>query len=112
MYKDLITSKSRVGLIDFFLQNSNGMFHVREVVRQTHDEINAIRRELQFLEKNNILTREPRANRVYYQLNKDYIFFYDLLVMGVKSIGLGKEFLDNKIKLGKVKYAMFSGRFA
>jgi len=112
MYKDLITSKSRIGLLEFFLQHPNEMFHVREIVRQTEDEINAIRRELQFLEKNNILTREPRANRVYYQLDKNYPFFYDLLVMGIKSIGLGKEVLDNRIKLGKIKYAMFSGRFA
>ncbi len=112
MFKDLITSKSRIGLLEFFLKHSREMFHVREIVRQTEDEINAIRRELQFLEKKGILMREPRANRVYYQLNKNYIFFYDLLVMGVKSIGLGKEVLDNRIKLGKIKYAMFSGRFA
>ncbi|HUD44601.1 MAG TPA: hypothetical protein VMR41_03615 [Patescibacteria group bacterium] len=111
MFKDLITSKSRIGLLEFFLKQPNEMFHVREIVRQTGDEINAIRRELLYLGKNGILTREPRANRVYFYLNKQYPFFYDLLVMGAKSIGLGNDVLANRVKLGKIKYAMFSGRF-
>jgi len=87
------------------------MLHVREVVRRTSDEINAVRRELAFLEKKGILTREPRANRVYYYLNKNYPFYYDLIRIGSKSVGLGADILKNKVKLGRIKYAMFSGRF-
>ena len=51
MFKDLITSKSRIGLLEFFLKHPKEMFHVREIVRQTGDEINAVRRELLFLGK-------------------------------------------------------------
>ena len=87
------------------------MLHVREAVRRTSDEINAVRRELAFLEKKGILTREPRANRVYYYLNKNYPFYYDLIRIGSKSVGLGADILKNKVKLGRIKYAMFSGRF-
>jgi DNA-binding transcriptional ArsR family regulator len=87
------------------------MFHVRELVRRTNDEINAVRRELSFLEKKGILDREPRANRVYYSLSKQYPFYYDLLRIGSKNIGLGAEIIKNRVKLGKIKYAMFSGRF-
>jgi hypothetical protein len=87
------------------------MFHVRECVRRTGDEINAVRRELQFLEKHGILQKEQRANRLYYSLDKEYPFYYDLLALGVKTIGLGAEVLKNKAKIGKIKYAMFSGRF-
>ncbi|MGA2967959.1 MAG: transcriptional regulator, partial [Candidatus Levyibacteriota bacterium] len=79
MFADLITSKSRIKLLNVFLSSPNDMLHVRELVRRTHDEINAVRRELAFLEKKGILTREPRANRVYYFLNKSYPFYYDLL---------------------------------
>jgi hypothetical protein len=111
MFSDLITSKSRVKLLNVFLANPNDMFHVRELVRRTNDEINAVRRELAFLEKRGILSREPRANRVYYSLDKSYPFYYDLLRLGSKNIGLGAEILKNRIKLGKIKYAMFSGRF-
>jgi hypothetical protein len=111
MFSDLITSKSRVKLLNVFLSNPNDMFHVRELVRRTNDEINAVRRELAFLEKKGILTREPRANRVYYSFNKSYPFYYDLLRLGSKNIGLGQDILKNKVKLGRIKYAMFSGRF-
>lgn len=87
------------------------MYHVRECVRRTGDEINAVRRELQFLEKKGIFHKEQRANRVYYQLDKSYPFYFDLLAIGTKTIGLGDELLKNRIKLGKIKYAMFSGQF-
>lgn len=112
MFSDIITSKSRVKLLDVFLTNPTEMYHVRELVRRTDDEINAVRRELAFLEKKGILTKEPRANRVYYSFSKSYPFYNDLLAIGAKTLGLGSDILKNKSKLGKIKYAMFSGRFA
>ncbi len=112
MLEDLITSKSRVKLLNVFLANPSEIYHVRELVRRTQDEINAVRRELAFLEKKGILIREPRANRVYYALSKNYPFYYDLLHMGVKMMGLGSDVLKNRAKLGRIKYAMFSGGFA
>ena len=111
MFSDLITSKSRVKLLNVFLSSPNEMFHVRELVRRSNDEINAVRRELFFLEQKGILTREPRANRVYYSLSKNYAFYYDLLRIGSKNIGLGAEIIKNRVKLGKIKFAMFSGKF-
>lgn len=111
MFADLITSKSRVTLLNVFLSYPFEMFHVRELVRRTNDEINAVRRELLFLEKKGILIREPRANRVYYSLAKSYPFYFDLLAMGVKTIGLGNAILTNRGKLGKIKYAFVSGKF-
>jgi len=112
MFSDLITSKSRIKLLNVFLMSPSDMLHVRELVRRTGDEINAVRRELQFLEKKGILTREPRANRVYYSLSKNYSFYFDLLRLASKNVGLGAEIIKNKVKLGRIKFAMFSGKFA
>lgn len=112
MLSDLITSKTRVKLLTVFLTQPNEMYHVRECVRRTGEEINAVRRELMLLEKKGILRREQRANRVYYSFNKDYPFYFDLLRIGIKTIGLGQTILENKAKLGKIKFAMFSGKFA
>ncbi|MBU2632419.1 hypothetical protein KKG52_01770 [Patescibacteria group bacterium] len=111
MLSDLITSKARTKLLNVFLLAPSEMYHVRELVRRTGDEINAVRRELAYLEKKGILSKEPRANRVYYYLSKNYAFYFDLLKMGSKTMGLGAGILKNKVKLGKIKYAMFSGRF-
>ena len=112
MFSDFITSKSRVKLLSVFLSFPSDMFHVRELVRRTGDEINAVRRELLHLEKKGVLVKEPRANRVYYFLSKNYPFYFDLLRLRTKVTGLGSEVLKNRVKLGKIKYAMFSGKFA
>jgi len=111
MFEDLITSKSRIKVLHVLLENPTEMYHVRELVRRTGDEINAVRRELSFLEKKGILNREPRANRVYYSLSKNYPFYFDLLRLGAKSLGLGAAILKNRAKLGKIKYAALSGKF-
>ncbi len=111
MLADFITSKSRIKLLNVFLVNPHEMYHVRELVRRTNDEINAVRRELSFLEGKGILDKEKRANRVYYYLSKNYPFYYDLLRLAAKITGLGAEVIKNRAKLGKVKYAFISGRF-
>ncbi|HEV2339460.1 MAG TPA: hypothetical protein VGT05_01695 [Patescibacteria group bacterium] len=112
MLADFITSKSRIKLISVFLEHPYEMFHVRELVRRTGDEINAVRRELSFLEGRGILQKEKRANRVYYFLSKSYSYYPDLLRLAVKSTGLGGAIMKNRAKLGKIKYAMFAGRYA
>ena len=42
MLADLITSKSRVTLLTVFLSTPEEMYHVRECVRRTEEEINAV----------------------------------------------------------------------
>ncbi|MEK7570990.1 MAG: hypothetical protein AAB553_01835 [Patescibacteria group bacterium] len=111
MLSDLITSKTRVKILNLFLTKPSEMYHVRECVRRVDEEINAVRRELIHLEKQGVLNKENRANRVYYFLAKDYPFYTDLLRVGSKTIGLGQKMLANRTKLGKIKYAMFSGKF-
>src|SRR5579872_5853128 len=111
MLADFITSKSRIKLLNVLLSSPHEMFHVRELVRRTDDEINAVRRELAFLESKGILDKEKRANRVYYYLSKNYPYYYDLLRMSAKVTGLGADIIKNRAKLGKVKYAFISGRF-
>jgi len=112
LLSDLITSKTRVKILALFLDNPNDMFHVREVVRRVDEEINAVRRELIHLEKKGILKREPRVNRVYYYLDKNYPHFFDLLSIQAKNTGLGADIIKNRVRLGKIKFAMLSGKFA
>lgn len=110
--EDIITSKVRVKILDLFFSNITEMYHVRGIVREIGEEINAVRRELERLEKAGILKKEPRGNRVYYFVRNDYSGFGDLLSIVSKSTALGKALIDSKSKLGKVGYIMFSGKFA
>lgn len=109
---DIITSKVRIKILELFYSNLGEMYHVRGIVREVKEEINAVRRELGKLESVGILKREPRGNRVYYFLRDDYPLFGDLLPIVSKTTGLGKNIIDNKNKIGKIGFIMFSGRFA
>lgn len=111
MLKDLFISKTRVKLLEVFLTNPNKIFYVRELVRSVNEQINAVRAELSRMEKVGVVYSEPRANRKYYGVRKDYIYFDELLRLVAKSTGLGGELIREKMKLGKVKYVMFSGKF-
>lgn len=112
MLADLIVSRVRVKILQLFFLAPGKIFHVREIVRRAGEEINAVRRELAHLEKAGLMTKERRANRLFYALRKDYPLYFDLLELIVKTAGLGGDILKNKVKLGKIKFAMISGRFA
>jgi DNA-binding transcriptional ArsR family regulator len=109
---DFITSKVRIKILELFYSDITEMYHVRGVVREIKEEINAVRRELSRLEAAGMIKREPRGNRVYYWARSDYLMFGDLLSMICKTTGLGSEIIQNKQKLGKPSFVMFSGRFA
>lgn len=111
LLNDLIISRVRVKILGIFLNDPGQLIHVREIVRKSDEEINAVRRELAHLEKIGAVTSEKRANRLYYVFRKDYPLYYDLLNLISKTMGLGAEILKHKNKLGKVRYAMFSGRY-
>ncbi len=109
--EELLVSRVRVKLLQLFLTTSEPLLHVREIVRRTGEEINAVRRELSRMEKYGLVSSEWRANRRLYHFRKDYIYYLQLLGMVVKSTGLGGSLLSNKARLGKIKYAMLSTRY-
>lgn len=108
---DIITSKVRIKILELFLSDLTEMYHVRGIVREVNEEINAVRRELERFENAGILKSEKRGNRLYYWLRPDYLFFNDLLSIVSKTTGLGVEIIRNKNKIGRVNNVMFSGKF-
>jgi DNA-binding transcriptional ArsR family regulator len=88
------------------------MYHVRGIVREINEEINAVRRELTKLETAGVIKKESRGNRVYYSLREDYPMYADIISMVAKTKGLGANIISNRSKIGKPLYVMFSGRFA
>ncbi len=110
--EDLITSKVRVKIVELFCSNPREMYHVRGIVRETGEEINAVRRELLRLDEAGMIKKENRGNRVYYWLRDDYQMYGDLISMVAKTTGLGAALINNKAKIGKPAFIMFSGKFA
>lgn len=111
MLKDIITSRVRVKILQLLLSEPNKMYHVRDIVRRTDEEINAVRRELLHMEKAGMVGKEPRANRLFYTFRKTYPLYFELLELVAKTTGLGGEMLKNKARLGKLKFIMISGRY-
>ncbi len=109
--EDIIISRVRVKILTLFLSHPGAIFHVRDVVRKVDEEINAVRRELAHMERSGMVTKEQRANRLFYGFRKDYPLYNELLDLIGKTSGLGADILKNKPRLGKLKFVMVSGRF-
>jgi hypothetical protein len=108
---DIITSRVRIKMLKLFFSDVQEMYHVRGVVRAIDEEINAVRRELERFENAGLLKSESRGNRLYYWVRDDYPFYGDLLSLAAKTTGLGQEISENKNKIGRLSFVMFSGRF-
>ena len=108
---NIITSKVRIKILELFFSNPKELYHVRGIVREIKEEINAVRRELTKLEAYGLLRKEPRGNRVYYFLKPEHPFFGDLISIVAKTKGLGATIIENKSKIGKISFIMFSGKF-
>lgn len=109
--QDFMISRVRVKLMELFFQQPNEMFFVREITRQVKEEINAVRRELDRMLMSGLLKSEERGNRLYYFLNKNYMFYPELLRMVAKTTALGQKLFKLRKKLGAVKYIMLSGKY-
>ena len=111
MLEDLIISRVRVKMLSLFLSHPGTIFHVRDIVRKIDEEINAVRSELSHMEKAGMVTKEARANRLFYLFRKDYPLYSELIELIGKTHGLGRDILKYKPKLGKLKFVALSGRF-
>jgi hypothetical protein len=109
--EDIIISRVRVKMLTLFLSHPGKIFHVRDIVRKVGEEINAVRRELLHMERAGMVSKEQRANRLFYTFRKDYPLYYELLELVGKTSGLGWDIIKNKAKLGKLKYVMISGKY-
>lgn len=109
--EDFMISKVRVKIFKIFLEDPAKIYFVRELVRLTGEEINAVRRELEHMEGNGMVKKEARGNRLYYGFRKDYLYYLELLNLVAKTTGLGAEIIKQKNRLGKIRYAFLSGRF-
>lgn len=108
---DFMISRVRVKLYKIFFDNPQEMYYVRQLTRLASEEINAVRRELGRMEAKGVIKNEQRGNRLYYRINDTYDYFEDMLSLVSKSTGIGLDLRENRRKLGKIKFAMLSGKF-
>ena len=94
MLKHLFISKVRIRILEKFYLNPSTSYHVRGMVRELNEEINAVRRELINLEAIGILKSKRDKNKLVYKLTDDCIIFHELQSMFVKNSKLGKKIVE------------------
>jgi len=71
MLEYIITSRVKRSLLRLVLTNPNNEFYVREISRLIEEPINAVRRELGYLEKAGLVNTRYAGNLKYYSANKE-----------------------------------------
>ncbi len=98
--------------MELFFHNPGENYYLRKVVREIGKEVNAVKRELDILEKEKVLTKEPRLNKVFYFLNKNYRYYDEFLRIFAKTDQLANLIYQNLPRLGKVKFIALSTKFS
>jgi hypothetical protein len=111
MLQYIIPSKTRRKIFALFFSNVDNTYHLRRVAREVDEEINAVKRELDILEKEKLLIKEKRLNKMIFSLNRKYPLFEEILRIMTKMGEFAVSFRTNISKLGKVKFIALSMKY-
>jgi hypothetical protein len=112
MLQHIIPSKTRRKILDLFFHHPAENYYLRKIVREIDEEVNAVKRELDILENGKVLTKERRLNKVFYFLNKNYVYYDEFNRIFAKTTSLAMMIYKNLSKLGKIKYIALSTKYS
>lgn len=105
----LFISKVRIKALKYFIFNPDIPIHLRGLVRELKEEVNAVRREVTRLTEIEFIISEIRGNRRYFLLNRDFVFLDEVLSIFHKSFGLGGLINKNINNIGEIEFAILTG---
>lgn len=112
MIETLISSKTRIKLLMKFFLNSNTVSYLRGLESEFGESSNAIRVELNRMEKANMLSSFNRGNKKFFQANREHPLFGEIHNILRKQIGLD-AIIENVVdRLGDVQEVYLAGDFA
>jgi len=94
MLRSLLISKARIRILEKYFLNPTSNYHVRGLVRELNEEVNAVRRELINLEECGLLKSKKDKNKLVYTLNEENPLIEELRVAFIKDSKIGKKILD------------------
>lgn len=105
-------SRTRVKIIALFTTGVKRPYFVREIARTVNERLNAVRRELDILEKFGMLTSLQDKRRKYFTLNEKFTLIDELgSIMKKAGPGIEDVLFKHIDMLGDVMYACLSGYF-
>ena len=78
MIEKIVTSKTRVKLLELYLTHIDDRYYLRELERLLNESLSPLRRQLLKLQNMGILTVEHEASLKYYRLNKNFVGIEEL----------------------------------
>jgi len=128
MLEHLFGSKTRVKLLRLLLNNPTQPYFLRELARKLKTQLNAVRREVENLEKVGIVrsvaepegaetvkrsrSRHRGGSKKYIQTNTDFILYPELKALLIKAqLLLERTFVGKIEKLSPLKLFVLSGFF-
>jgi len=97
MLEYFITSKTKRSLLKLFLTNPERRFYTREIAKVTGEPLNAVRRELGYLQKAGLLRSRKEGNLKYFEVVKEFPFYLELKKIIYYTVALG-DYLRNRLK--------------
>lgn len=118
MIDSLFGSKTRVKLLNLFLNNPGKSFYVREITRLIDEQINSVRRELANMLDVGVIQSDNLDNKLYYSANVNYEYIEPLSVIFADNKGTTKKKTANKSspwtrvveKISGIKLAITAGQ--
>lgn len=111
MLKNLFISKVRIRILEKYMFDLNASHHVRGLVRDLGDEINAVRRELLNLKDAGILVSFKEGNKIVYKINKDCPIIWELRSMFFKESDLGQKILSSLSSIDDISIGIVTDAF-
>jgi len=105
-------SRTRVKIMTLFTTGVKRPYFVREIARTVNERLNAVRRELDILEKIGMLSSYEERRRKYYVVNEAFTIFGELAsIMQKAGPGIEDVLFKHLGNVGTVQYACVSGYF-
>lgn len=112
MLEALITSKTRVKLLLKFFLNPYTSAYLRSLSEELGESSNAIRVELNRLEKANMLKGEVTGNKKIFTVNRNHPLFGEITEIVRKYVGLDIIITNILKELGNLKTVYLTGDLA
>lgn len=112
MLNSLITNKTRLKLLLKFFLNKDTTSYLRGLENEFGESTNAIRIELNRLEKAGLLTSSFSGNKKYFRANTDHPLYDDINSILRKTVGIDKIVEKITTNIGDLKTAYLTGELA
>ena len=86
---DALFGKTRQAVLALLFGNPGRAYYTREIVLAVASGVSQVQRELEQLTRAGLVTRERRANQVYFQANDAAAIYHELVVLVAKTFGIG-----------------------